>query len=63
MLATNFPSEDHSRQPIRAVDPDNLLPRTEFIEECRCGAVRLVRRDGVPTCEWQLEGWPGEPEP
>ena len=58
MLATNFPDEDHVHRPIRTVDPDNSPPRTEFIEECRCGAVRLVRRDGVPTCPGHQEGHP-----
>ena len=67
MLATNYHGEDHIHRCIRAVDPDNPPPSPdlgirEFIEECRCGAIRLVRSDGVPTCEWQLEGWPGEPE-
>ena len=57
MLATNFPDEDHVHRPIRAVDPDNSPPRTEFIEECRCGEpYGFVRRDGVPTCSGHQEG-------
>ena len=65
MLATNYPSEDHIHEPVKALDPDSLSPRPDslipriFAERCRCGAVRPIDEAGVIVGPWFLTSlWP-----
>ena len=38
MLATNYPSEDHIHEPVKALDPDSLPPRSDPL------AAQVLRR-------------------
>ena len=75
MLATNYPSEDHIHEPVKALNPDSLPPRPDpplpriFAERCRCSAIQTVDEAGVIASPWFLTSlWPKptgdeEPEP
>ena len=55
MLATNYPSEDHIHEPVKALNPDSLPPRPDpllprlFTERCRCGGGPSTRRESSPA--------------
>ena len=65
MLVNNYPDEDHSHQPVKRLDPDNLPAKPDpfllrlYSESCRCGVIRFVTEKGKPATTWFLApGWP-----